>query len=56
MGHANATMVLQHYQHVLTTQKIAAIGALPSLPLYDQKLYVQNHESPVSRQGFAASQ
>lgn len=47
MGHANATMVLQHYQHVLTQQKIAAIGALPSLPLYDQKLYVQKKSEPV---------
>lgn len=29
MGHANATMVLTHYQHVLTAQKKAAIESLP---------------------------
>ena len=29
MGHASLTMVLKHYQHVLNSQKIAAIEALP---------------------------
>jgi integrase len=47
MGHSDAQMVLQHYQHVLTAQKIAAIDALPSLPLYDQKLYDQKKSEPV---------
>jgi len=41
MGHANANMVLRHYQHVLTAQKQAAINALPELPLYDRDLYAQ---------------
>ena len=31
MGHASATMVLKHYQHVLTTQKKAAVEALPEV-------------------------
>ncbi len=29
MGHASLTMVLKHYQHVLNSQKIAAIEAIP---------------------------
>lgn len=31
MGHANPSMILKHYQYVLTTQKRAAIEALPEL-------------------------
>lgn len=29
MGHSNAIMILKHYQHVLDTQKIAAVEAIP---------------------------
>ena len=29
MGHASLTMILKHYQHVLNSQKIAAIEAIP---------------------------
>ena len=47
MGHANANMVLTHYQHVLTQQKIAAIEALPDVPLYDQGLYAQKENAPL---------
>ena len=47
MGHTDANMVLRHYQHVLTQQKIAAIDALPDLPLYDQNLYDQKKSGPV---------
>ena len=31
MGHANANMILKHYQHVLTRQKEAAVEALPDI-------------------------
>jgi integrase len=31
MGHSSYTMIMQHYQHVLTKQKIAAVEALPSM-------------------------
>ena len=31
MGHADATMVLKHYQHVMNAQKIAAVEALPDI-------------------------
>lgn len=41
MGHANVNMVLQHYQHVLTKQKEAAIASLPDFALYDRFLYDQ---------------
>lgn len=47
MGHANANMVLQHYQHVLTKQKKAVVEALPDMPLYDQRLYDQKENAPL---------
>lgn len=36
MGHASLTMILKHYQHVLNSQKIAAIEAIPE-PKYVAK-------------------
>lgn len=36
MGHASPDMVLEHYQHVLTRQKKAAVEALPALSLCGQ--------------------
>ena len=36
MGHTDAKMILEHYQHVLTRQKKAAVEALPSLVQYGQ--------------------
>ncbi|MBR5997969.1 MAG: tyrosine-type recombinase/integrase, partial [Deltaproteobacteria bacterium] len=32
MGHTGTTMLLQHYQHVLSKQKKAAVEALPDVP------------------------
>lgn len=32
MGHTNTVMVLKHYQHVMTSQKKAAVEALPDVP------------------------
>lgn len=32
MGHANANMILSHYQYVMTNQKRAAVECLPSIP------------------------
>lgn len=40
MGHANPVMLLKHYQYILTTQKRAAIDALPELQ------YVPNRDVP----------
>lgn len=48
MGHTNVTMVLHHYQHVLTQQKKAAIDSLPELPLYDHNLY--DHQENIALQ------
>ena len=37
MGHTNVQTVLRSYQHVMTSQKVAAIEALPDLPMcHDQ--------------------
>jgi integrase len=47
MGHSNVQMVLQHYQHVLTQQKKAAVEALPDMPMYDQGLYAQKENAPL---------
>ena len=47
MGHANANMVLSHYQHVITQQKIAAVEALPDVPLYAQPAYAQKENAPL---------
>ena len=33
MGHSDVQTVLRHYQHVMTSQKVAAIEALPDLPM-----------------------
>lgn len=33
MGHTNVQTVLRSYQHVMTSQKVAAIEALPDLPM-----------------------
>lgn len=42
MGHASADMILEHYQHVLTRQKKAAVEALPSLVQYGQTCMDKN--------------
>lgn len=47
MGHASPDMVLEHYQHVLTKQKKAAVEALPALSLYGQICMGKKNRLPV---------
>ena len=49
MGHASLTMVLKHYQHVLNSQKIAAIEALPE-PKYVAENMWQNRKEDLVHQ------
>ncbi|MDL2315862.1 tyrosine-type recombinase/integrase [Desulfovibrio sp. OttesenSCG-928-A18] len=37
MGHADVTMILRHYQHVLDRQKKAAVEAVPDVPICAQE-------------------
>lgn len=36
MGHTSLTMVLKHYQHVLDSQKLAAVEAIPNLSMWQK--------------------
>jgi len=47
MGHASPDMVLQHYQHVLTRQKKAAVESLPPFVLYGQIYMGKKNRSPI---------
>lgn len=47
LGHANANMVLQHYQHVLTSQKKATVESLPELPPMCQPPMCQKGEDTI---------
>ena len=47
MGHASPDMVLEHYQHVLTSQKKAAVEALPALSLYGQACMGKKNGLPI---------
>ena len=45
VGHANLTMILKHYQHVLSSQKRAAVEAIPE-PQYVAKNMWQSESTP----------
>lgn len=47
LGHASPTMILMHYQHVLTRQKKAAVEALPSLVQYGQACMGKKNPVPL---------
>lgn len=47
MGHASPDMVLEHYQHVLTKQKKAAVEALPVLSAYEQVCMSKKNRLPI---------
>lgn len=47
MGHSSPDMVLEHYQHVLTRQKKAAVESLPSLSAYGQICMGKKNGSPL---------
>lgn len=47
MGHASPDMVLEHYQHVLTRQKKAAVEALPVLSIYEQVCMSKKNRLPI---------
>lgn len=47
MGHASPDMVLEHYQHVLTRQKKAAVESLPMLDLYGQACMGKKNRLPI---------
>ena len=47
MGHASPDMVLEHYQHVLTRQKKAAVESLPALHLYGLECMGKKNRLPV---------
>ena len=47
MGHASPDMVLEHYQHVLTRQKKAAVESLPPLALYGHVCMGKKNGSPL---------
>jgi integrase len=47
MGHASPDMVLEHYQHVLTRQKKAAVESLPALDLYGRLCMGKKNGLPI---------
>ena len=47
MGHTSLTMILKHYQHVLDSQKIAAIEAIPEPKYVSENMWQREHGSSV---------
>lgn len=47
MGHSSPDMVLQHYQHVLTQQKKAAVESLPAFVSYGQMCMGKKNGPPI---------